>query len=118
MVADAFSYAMDAWQRSVLFLDVLRKRGDEYVERTQQAVPNVLSFEAKLVVDGRMLARPVNYGLVEIVPPDGVICDSCVSCLRIVPWLTRPIVAAAEIVMHNATPTDCSPYWGESRSLR
>jgi hypothetical protein len=29
----------------------------------------VLSFEAELVLDGRSLPRPVNYGLVRIVPP-------------------------------------------------
>ena len=51
-------YWIDTVQRSVLFLDVLRKRGNAYVERTHEAVPNVLNFEAKLVVDGRTLAKP------------------------------------------------------------
>jgi hypothetical protein len=36
---------------------------------TPAKAPNVLSFEAELVLDGRSLPRPVNYGLVRIVPP-------------------------------------------------
>jgi hypothetical protein len=63
-------YWMDAWQRSVLTLDVLRQRGNIYQERTTQAAPHVLSFKGELVLDGRTLARPVNYVLVRIVTED------------------------------------------------
>ncbi len=73
--ADAYAYSLDAWQRSVLFLDVMRQRGAQYEEHRTQTAPNVLEFEARLVVDGRALARPVNYALVSIVPPEGVIVD-------------------------------------------
>ncbi|MBZ7925456.1 DUF3141 domain-containing protein [Ensifer adhaerens] len=73
--ADAYSYSLDAWQRSVLFLDVMRQRGAQYEEHRTQTAPNVLEFEAQLVRDGRTLARPVNYALVSIVPPDGVVVD-------------------------------------------
>ena len=38
----------------------------------QQTAPNVLEFKCELLVDGRKLERPVNYGLVRIVPPAGV----------------------------------------------
>jgi hypothetical protein len=68
-------YWQDAWQRSILFLDVLRERGNNYLEHNAQKVPNVLGFEAELVVDGRTLVRPVNYGLVRIIPPVGVRTD-------------------------------------------
>jgi pimeloyl-ACP methyl ester carboxylesterase len=40
-----------------------------------EAVPNVLSYEAELIIDGRTLKRPVNYGLVRIVLPEGVTID-------------------------------------------
>ncbi len=73
--ADAYSYSLDAWQRSVLFLDVMRQRGAQYEEHRTQTAPNVLEFEARLVRDGRTLARPVNYALVSIVPPEGVVTD-------------------------------------------
>jgi pimeloyl-ACP methyl ester carboxylesterase len=72
---DAVEYWVDTWQRSILLLDVLRQRGNNYIEQNAQTVPNVLNFGAELVVDGRSLPRPVNYGLVRIVPPEGVATD-------------------------------------------
>ena len=71
----AAEYGLDAWQRSVLFLDVLRQRGNQYLEHMAMQAPNVLQFEAELVVDGRALPRPVNYVLARIIPPAGVTVD-------------------------------------------
>src|SRR4029453_12579527 len=71
----AHEYLRDAWQRSILFLDVLRQRGNIYREQQEKSAPNVLEFDAELVVDGRKLARPVNYLLVRVVPPEGVKID-------------------------------------------
>ena len=68
-------YWLDAWQRSILFLDVLRERGNIYLEHSAKEVPHVLNFKAELVRDGRTLERPVNYALVRIVPPDGTQID-------------------------------------------
>ena len=42
LVQQAFDYWTDAWQRSVLFLDVLRQRGNNYFERAAQQAPNLL----------------------------------------------------------------------------
>ena len=72
---DVIEYWVDAWQRSILLLDVLRQRGNNYVEHNARTAPHVLTFEAELVLDGRTLPRPVNYGLVRIVPPAGVSID-------------------------------------------
>ena len=71
----AVEYWVDAWQRSILVLDVLRQRGNNYVEHNAREVPHVLSFGAELVLDGRTLPRPVNYGLVRIIPPEGTAID-------------------------------------------
>jgi pimeloyl-ACP methyl ester carboxylesterase len=68
-------YMIDAAQRTVLFWDVMRQRGNQYREHMAEAVPNVLNYEAELIIDGRTLDRPVNYGLVRIVPPRGVTID-------------------------------------------
>jgi hypothetical protein len=68
-------YWRDAWERSILFLDVLRQRGNNYVERTEQTAPHVLTFSAEIVMDGRKFDRPVNYVLVRIVPPAGTAID-------------------------------------------
>ncbi|MGE5200714.1 MAG: DUF3141 domain-containing protein, partial [Acidobacteriota bacterium] len=71
----AFDYWVDAWQRSVLYLDVMRQRGNNYAERSTQQVPHVLQFKFEPVMNGRELERPVNYGLVRVMPPEGVTVD-------------------------------------------
>jgi hypothetical protein len=48
----AWDYWVDAWQRTILFWDVLRKRSDQYYAQKAKAVPHVLIFDAELVVDG------------------------------------------------------------------
>jgi Protein of unknown function (DUF3141) len=68
-------YMVDATQRSVLFWDVMRQRGNQYREHLAETVPNVLDYAFELVIDGRTLDRPVNYGLVRIVPPAGIEID-------------------------------------------
>ncbi len=70
--APVMDYAIDAFQRSVLFWDVMRQRGNQYREHMAETAPNVLDYKAELVVDGRTLERPVNYVLVRIIPPAGV----------------------------------------------
>ncbi|WP_370115087.1 DUF3141 domain-containing protein [Bradyrhizobium sp. USDA 329] len=75
MVASAVEYMVDAGQRSVLFLDIMRQRGDQYREHVAQTAPHVLQYAAELIVDGRKLDEPVNYALVRIIPPKGVEID-------------------------------------------
>jgi Protein of unknown function (DUF3141) len=68
-------YAVDAFQRNVLMLDVLRQRGNNYLEYMTSDVPHALGFAFDPVLDGRTLPRPVNYGLERILPPEGVVID-------------------------------------------
>ncbi len=70
-----FRYAQDVAQRQVLFWDTLRQRGDQFVERTAQGLPPVLHFDYEVVLDGRSFERPVNYALLKITPPEGVVVD-------------------------------------------
>jgi uncharacterized protein DUF3141 len=72
LFAAATEYAIDAAQRSVLFWDVLRQRGNQYREHMAENAPHVLDYKVELVVDGRKLDRPVNYVLVRVIPPDGI----------------------------------------------
>src|SRR5258708_31279946 len=73
--APAMEYLVDAAQRSILFWDVMRQRGNQYREHMAKTAPHVLEFEVERVMDGLTLERPVNYGLVRIVPPKGVEID-------------------------------------------
>jgi len=68
-------YLADAAQRSVLFWDVMRQRGNQFREYLGQTAPHVLEYDVELLVDGRTLERPVNYGLVRVVPPAGIELD-------------------------------------------
>ncbi len=72
-------YLLDASQRSVLFWDVMRRRGNQFFQYMEAEVhaeaTNVLQFTAKPVMSGRELAKPVNYDLVRIAAPEGVATD-------------------------------------------
>lgn len=70
-----YRYATDLVERSVLFWDTLRQRGNAFVDQARQGLQPVLHFEHELVVDGRKLPRPVNYALVRLLPPEGVVID-------------------------------------------
>ena len=64
----AFDYMADACQRTILFWDVMRKRGNQAVEHVEAGKPPVLSFRNEVVMDGRTLERPCNYLLLRILP--------------------------------------------------
>jgi len=72
-IADAWSaYVRDVGQRWVLFLETLCRRGDAAIAREKEGFKPVLAFDYDVVVDGRKLDRPVNYSLVRIHPPQGM----------------------------------------------
>lgn len=75
LFGDAFGYTIDALQRSVLFWDVMRKAGNQFVEHAQMGKPPVLSFDYEVVMDGRTLEQPCNYLLLRILPEDGAVAD-------------------------------------------
>jgi pimeloyl-ACP methyl ester carboxylesterase len=68
-------YLIDASQRSILYWDTMRQRGNQYLEHIAQSTPHVLKFDYELIINGRSLPEPVNYGLVRIIPPKGVTID-------------------------------------------
>jgi len=70
-----FEYSTDFMQRSILFWDTLRRRGNNFVAHERAGKPPVLDFEYEIVLDARGFERPVNYALVRIVPPAGVTLD-------------------------------------------
>jgi hypothetical protein len=74
-LAPAIEYAVDAAQRSILFWDVMRQRSNQYHAHLAETAPNVLDYKFEVVIDGRTLARPVNYGLVRVIPPEGIKID-------------------------------------------
>ncbi len=72
-LAPAVEYMVDAAQRTVLFWDTLRQRGNQYRAHQAETAPHVLEYEVELVVDGRTLPRPAKLypAYQPIAPTDG-----------------------------------------------
>jgi len=70
-MAAYLNYMQDASQRSILFLDVLRRRGNQFFEHEAAGAPPVLIFDYELLIDGKDLPRPCNYLLYRIAPEAG-----------------------------------------------
>ena len=69
-------YARDSWQRSVLFLDILRQRGNQREEMLAHGISSVLIYDSELVMRGDQLPNPVNYSLLRVIPPEGAEIDN------------------------------------------
>ena len=72
MFAPAMEYMIDAAQRSVLFWDVMRQRGNQYREHMAETAPHVLDYKVELVVDGN-ITRGTLVALAALVTRDGMI---------------------------------------------
>jgi tellurite resistance protein len=70
-----FAYAIDTMQRSILFWDALRQRGNIYLEHRAQGEPPILDFAYEIVLDARTFSRPANYALLRIQPKPGMTVD-------------------------------------------
>src|SRR5262249_39392560 len=71
----AADYAADFWQRSFMFLDILRRSGNQQAEMTSRPINAVLIYDYEVIMKGSSLPRPVNYGLVRVLPPKGCVID-------------------------------------------
>ena len=59
-------YLVDSAQRSIIFTDILRKRGNNYIKHIRGGQPPVLTFNYELILNAKNFERPVNYALVRI----------------------------------------------------
>src|SRR5262249_38972464 len=78
-------YWLDACQRWILTLDVMRQRGNNYLKQREPISPAVLNFAFEVLLDGQTFERPVNYVLVRIKPPVGGydrITQTSIHCFR------------------------------------
>jgi hypothetical protein len=55
---DACEYGLDSSQRWILFMDVLRKRGNNYFETIRKGEPPVLAFDYEVILEGWTFDRP------------------------------------------------------------
>lgn len=64
---EAYDYMVDSVQRNILFLDVLRKRGNIYIQHLDEQQPPVLVFKYDIILDAREFDKPANYALAKII---------------------------------------------------
>ena len=60
------SYCVDTFQRSLLFTDAIRKRGNTYLDHLYKGQPPALIYTYETILKGADLEQPVNYSLVRI----------------------------------------------------
>ncbi|MEM6678797.1 MAG: DUF3141 domain-containing protein [Pseudomonadota bacterium] len=65
-------YLQDAAQRWLITMDILRERGDIFLDHEAKGCPPVLVYDYKVVMDGANLPHPCNYELLRLKPPAGV----------------------------------------------
>ena len=75
VLQDWTEYTTDFAQRSILFWDTLRQRGNDWIAHEEAGKPPVLAYRYEMLADGRTFERPVNHALVRIVPPAGLEVD-------------------------------------------
>ncbi len=73
--AETARYFIDAQQRSLLFLDTLRQRGNQTLDHRDAGKPPVLVFDYETVLDAEAFERPCNYLLLRIAAPGDVPVD-------------------------------------------
>jgi hypothetical protein len=78
-MADAARYAIDAWQRAILFWDVLRERANGILAQDSAGAPDVLAFRHETLLDARRFPRPVNYALLRITAYGEDEADHCLD---------------------------------------
>lgn len=66
MIKSNIDYYVDSCQRSLLMMDIYRKRGNGYFEYLAKGQPPILTFDYEVMLDGRQFEKPVNYALVRI----------------------------------------------------
>src|SRR5436305_10052776 len=76
IAVDCAQYAVDLVQRSLMFWDTMRKRGNNWLAHEQAGKPPLLAYEYEILADARNFERPVGYALVRIVPPKNVVIDN------------------------------------------
>jgi hypothetical protein len=73
------AYAIDTFQRSILFWDVIRKRADNFLEHESEGLPPVLNFEYEPVLDARKFKQPCNYALLKITRYGDACLEDCID---------------------------------------
>jgi pimeloyl-ACP methyl ester carboxylesterase len=72
---DWYKYCVDSMQRYVMFMDILRIKGNNYLDTIRKGEPPVLAFDYEVVLSGMAFERQVNYDLARIIPEKTDVID-------------------------------------------
>jgi hypothetical protein len=75
----AFGYQIDRWQRSVLFLDMLREGAGNMLAHEEAGMPAPLDFDYEMILDARNFEHPANYALLRIIRSHDASAEECVD---------------------------------------
>lgn len=69
------SYSTDSSKRLLQTADVLKERGDIFIEHELAGAPPVLDYDYQVIMDASNFERPCNYVLLRIEPPKGIVTN-------------------------------------------
>ena len=73
--SDWLGYGVDFAQRTALFWDTIRERGNNWLDHAAAGMPPLLHHDWEMLADARTFERACNYALLRIVPPADVRID-------------------------------------------
>lgn len=76
---DVFAYQLDVLERSILFVDTLRKRANAMLEHERAGLPPLLNFKSEMILDARGFDQPANYALLRIIEIGDECWEDCVD---------------------------------------
>lgn len=74
-----FAYQRDVLERTILFMDIMRKRANNMLEHERNGMPPLLNFKHEMLLDARTFDRPTNYALLRIIEVGEDCWDDCVD---------------------------------------
>ena len=110
ILGDFLSYQRDAWERSILFLDVLRQRADNMLAHELAGKPPLLDFDYETVLDARSFRRPANYVLLRIARYADTCLEDCLDP-------TKPPVIIIDPRAGHGPGTACASHRSPTRSV-
>lgn len=69
------SYSTDSTKRLLQTAEILKDRGDIFIEHELAGCPPVLDYDYDIILDASNFDRPCNYVLLRIKPPEGVVTE-------------------------------------------
>lgn len=79
---EALQYQLDFFQRSVLFLDTLRKAADNLFAHDKAGLPPLLDFDYEVILDARRFEVPANYALLRVTRCCEFHAEACVDAAK------------------------------------